>query len=169
MGARGTADRRLGTALVAVCVLGLGVAGYLAWHKLFGGTLSCVAGHGCQVVQKSKYAVFAGMPVPYIGFIGWIVVLASMLVPGDIGRGLTAALTTFGFFFTLYLTYLELFVIEAICPWCVTNGVLMTIAAALAVWRLLIWEDPALVGDFDVTADEPSADDPAEPDDDQKL
>lgn len=137
-------DRRLGIAIAVISALGLCVSGYLAYNKLFGGTLQCVAGHGCQIVQKSKYATFAGVPVPYIGFIGWIGILASLALPGDLGRGVTAAMTVFGFFFTLYLTYLELFVIDAICPWCVANGVLTTIAAALAVWRLLSYVPPGL-------------------------
>jgi uncharacterized membrane protein len=135
-------DRKLATAIVAVAVLGLGVAGYLSYTKLFGGTVQCIAGHGCQIVQKSSYATFAGVPVPYIGFLGWIGILLSLLVPGDIGRGITALMTVFGFFFTLYLTYLEIWVIEAICQWCVANGVLMSIAAVLAVWRLLVYTPP---------------------------
>jgi uncharacterized membrane protein len=140
-------DRKLGTAIIAVAVLGLGVAGYLSYTKLFGTTVQCVAGHGCQIVQKSKYATFAGIPVPYIGFVGWITIMLSLLVPGDIGRGLTALMTVFGFFFTLYLTYLELWVIKAICQWCVANGVLMTIAAVLSVWRLVIYTPPELAAE----------------------
>ncbi len=139
------ADRRLGIAIAAICVLGLCVAGYLSYTKLFGTTVQCVSGHGCQIVQKSKYAEFVGIPVPYIGFLGWIGVLATLLIPGDIGRGVTALFTVFGFFFTLYLTYLEIWVIEAICQWCVANGVLMTIAAVLAVWRLVIYTPPGLM------------------------
>lgn len=135
-------DRRLGIAIAVVCGLGLLVAGYLAYTKLFGQEVQCVAGHGCQIVQKSKYATFLGIPVPYIGFVGWIAILLSLLVPGDVGRGLTALMTVFGFFFTLYLTYLELFVIDAICQWCVANGVLMTIAAVLSVWRLVVYQPP---------------------------
>ncbi|MFT4049210.1 MAG: vitamin K epoxide reductase family protein [Solirubrobacterales bacterium] len=137
-------DRNLGIAIAIVSALGLCVAGYLAYHKLFGGTLQCVAGHGCQIVQKSKYATFLGVPVPYIGFVGWIGILLSLLVPGDIGRGITAAMTLFGALFTIYLTYLELFEIHAICPWCVTNGVLMVIAAGLSIWRLLAYQPPIL-------------------------
>lgn len=135
-------DRRLGVAIAVICGLGLLVAGYLSYTKLAGGTVQCVAGHGCQIVQKSRYATFAGIPVPYIGFVGWIGILLSLLVPGDIGRGLTALMTIFGFFFTLYLTYLEIWVIKAICQWCVANGVLMTIAAGLAVWRLVVYRPP---------------------------
>ena len=137
-------DKRLGIVIAVICVLGLLVSGYLAYNKLFGGTIQCVTGHGCQIVQKSKYATFAGIPVPYIGFLGWIGILVSLLIPGDIGRGLTALMTVFGIFFTLYLTYLEIWVIEAICQWCVANGVLTTIVAVLSVWRLLAYTPPAL-------------------------
>lgn len=136
-------DRRLAYALGFICVLGLGVAGYLTYNKIAGGKIACpVGGTGCSIVQKSDYAEFAGIPVPYIGLVGWVTILISLFVPGDIGRASTALFTVFGFFFTLYLTYLEIWVIEAICQWCVANGVLMTIAAALAVWRLLAYSPP---------------------------
>lgn len=137
-------DRRLGIAIASICALGLAVAGYLAYHKLFGGTLQCIAGASCETVQKSEYATFIGIPMPYLGLLGWTGILLTLLIPGEIGRGLTAVMTLFGFFFSLYLEYLQISVINAICPWCVTNGILMTIAAALSMWRLVAYQPPSV-------------------------
>jgi uncharacterized membrane protein len=153
-------DRRLAYAMGVICVLGLGVAGYLTYNKIAGGKIACpVGGSGCTIVQKSDYAEFAGIPVPYLGLFGWITIIISLFVPGDIGRASTALLGVFGFFFSMYLTYLELFVIDAICQWCVANAVLMTFLAALAVWRLLAYSPP-----IDTLIDvNPAPDDPDEP------
>lgn len=137
-------DRKLGAAIAIICTLGIGVAGYLTYNKIAGGKIACpVGGTGCSIVQKSDYAEFAGIPVPYLGLFGWISILLSMLIPGDIGRAVTAMLGVFGFLFSMYLTYLELFVIDAICQWCVANAILMTLLAIVAVVRLWRYQPPA--------------------------
>lgn len=136
-------DRKLGAAIAFICVLGLGVAGYLTYNKIAGGKIACpVGGTGCTVVQKSEYAEFGGIPVPYLGLFGWISILLTLLIPGDIGRAATALLGVFGFMFSIYLTYLELFVIDAICQWCVANAILMTLLAIVAVVRLWRYQPP---------------------------
>jgi uncharacterized membrane protein len=75
--------------------------------------------------------------VPTIGAIGYGLILLSLLVPGEYGRlgGALLALVAVGF--SLYLTYLELFVIDAICQWCVASAVVSALLAATAVARLL--------------------------------
>lgn len=136
-------DRRLGRAIAIICLLGIGVAGYLTYNKIAGGKIACpVGGSGCTIVQKSEYAEFAGIPVPYLGLFGWITILLTLLIPGDIGRAATALLGVFGFMFSLYLKYVELFVIDALCQWCAANAALMTIAAILAVVRLWRYQPP---------------------------
>jgi len=97
-----------------------------------GGTPLCVAGgHGCETVARSKYSHVAGINVAAIGIAGYVLIFGAAALRGDPGRfaGLIFALVGFGF--SAYLTYLELFVIDAICQWCVASAVLMT--ALLAV------------------------------------
>jgi uncharacterized membrane protein len=85
-----------------------------------------VGGGGCQTVADSQYADLLGINVAVYGIVGYALLLVSALVPGDLGRfsGLLLALVGFGF--SAYLTYLELFVIDAICQWCVASAVLMS-------------------------------------------
>jgi len=130
-------ERRLSGAIAVLSVLGLGVAGYLTYVHYAGLHPVCVASGGCETVQSSHYAKLAGVPVPVLGLIGYAAILGSLLVRGDIGRMATAGFAIVGFGFSLYLTYLELFVIKAICQWCVASAVLMTGLAILAVIRLL--------------------------------
>lgn len=135
-------DRRLGIAIGALCVLGIGVASYLAYVHYAGLEPLCLASGGCEIVQKSRYAKFAGVPVPVLGLVGYISILGSLLIRGDIGRAVTALLAVFGFMFSMYLTYLELYEIKAICQWCVVSAVLMTLLAIVSVTRLWRYQPP---------------------------
>ena len=126
------------TRVIAVlAVVGLGIAGYLTYVHYAGIHVLCAASGGCETVQTSSYSKLAGVPVPVLGLIGYAGILVSLFVPGDAGRLATAGLALVGFGFSVYLTYLEVFVIKAICQWCVGSAVLMTAIAVLAVIRLL--------------------------------
>ena len=133
--ARPWADRASLVALVLV-LLGIGVAGYLTYVHYEGIEPVCTTG-GCERVQASTYSEIGGIPVALLGLIGYVVILASLFVPGDIGRALTFMLTLTGFAFSIYLTYLELFVIDAICQWCVGSAVVMTALFVTSLVRLL--------------------------------
>ena len=126
-------ERTLRIALALLAVAGIGVATYIAIAESGGGAPKCIAGGGgCETVAESSYAHLAGINVAVIGIAGYVLLLVTALWPGDVGRfgGFLTALIGFGF--SAYLTYLELFVIDAICQWCVASAVLMTLALAVA-------------------------------------
>lgn len=135
---------RMAAALLSL--LGLFLSAYLYLYKLgWIGALACGAG-GCETVQTSQWSQFAGVEVALIGAIGYAgLLLASLasLQPGLAGRrwpsDLLLALAGGGVLFTLYLTYLELFVIRAICRWCVGSAAIIVaiLAAALLDRRRL--------------------------------
>ncbi|MGI9097761.1 MAG: vitamin K epoxide reductase family protein [Solirubrobacteraceae bacterium] len=132
-------DRRLRVAALLTAVLGVGVAGYLTYVHYAGLQPFCAGGsHGCERVQSSSYASLGGIPVAVLGLAGYLAIAAALVAPGEGARLAAAALAVSGFGFSAYLTYLELFVIDAICQWCVVSAVLLTVLAALAVWRLLL-------------------------------
>ena len=122
--------------IAVLALVGWFIALYLGLHALgFGGELKCGTG-GCDTVQTSRWAVLFGIPVALYGVAGYTVILAVALVglqPSWLSRRgpilLIAALATGGVLFSGWLTYLELFVILAICRWCVTSAVIMT-----AIW-----------------------------------
>jgi uncharacterized membrane protein len=129
-------ERNLRIAAVVLALLGLGVATYIAIAESGGGAPKCIAGGGgCETVAASKYSHLAGINVAVLGIAGYVALLVAALVPGDPGRfgGFLGALIGFGF--SAYLTYLELFVIDAICQWCVASAVLMTLSLAVAATR----------------------------------
>jgi uncharacterized membrane protein len=127
-------------------LLGLFVSAYLYLYKLGRiGTLACGAG-GCETVQQSSWSRFAGIEVSLIGLAGYaglLLVSLAALQPAFADRRwpttLLITLAGLGVAFTVYLTYLELFVIHAICRWCVGSAVIIVgvfIAALLEQRRL---------------------------------
>jgi uncharacterized membrane protein len=129
-------ERKLRIAGALLALAGIAVATYIAIAESGGGAPKCLAGGtGCETVAESRYSHLAGINVAVIGIAGFALLLAAAVLPGDAGRfgGFLTALVGFGF--SAYLTYLELFVIDAICEWCVISAVLMTLSLAVAATR----------------------------------
>lgn len=98
---------------------------------------ACGSGGGCATVQTSEYAVLFGiLPVAFLGF-GMSLVLVALAAVWWLRADRRAllglyALLLFSTAFVAYLTYLELFVIEAICPWCVSYAITTIVSLVLA-------------------------------------
>ena len=132
--------------MIAVTLLGVAVAGYLTYIHYAGIKPLCGKNGGsCEIVQTSEYSKLAGVPVALIGLIGYVAILASLLVPeNETSRLATVAFTAVGFGFSAYLTYREEFSIHRICEWCVSSAVLVTVLMCLAIWRFLRGDAPRL-------------------------
>lgn len=132
-------------ALALLSVLGLGVAAYLTWTYTMGGSPVCLGSGGCDTVQHSPYAWIMGIPVPALGGAVYLLLLGAVLMAlrarteKDQENLLLAlfGLSLAGVLFSAYLTYLELYVIYAICLWCVISALLMAgiFGLALLAWR----------------------------------
>ena len=131
------ADRRLRLAAIVLALAGLGVATYLTYIHYKGIGPACGLGADCIKVQTSEWSKVAGVPVALLGLIGYVLVLVSLFVPGETGLMMAALVSLTGFGFSLYLTYRELFSIHAICQWCVTSALIMTLLAIVTTVRLL--------------------------------
>ena len=130
--------------IAALALAGVGLATYLALYKLgYIGTLACGAGH-CEVVNLSKWSVMAGIPIAVWG-VGFYVALFLVAFLGTTQRFADAewishvmlAMTGWGVLFSGWLTYLELFVIHAVCMFCVISAILVTVLFVLSMleWR----------------------------------
>ena len=103
------------------------------------------AGEACIKVQTSQWSKLDGVPVALLGLIGYIGILASLLAPDrEETRLATLGLTLVGFAFSGYLTYRELFSIHAICEWCASSAVILTILFLCAATRYVIGADTQL-------------------------
>jgi uncharacterized membrane protein len=135
---------RNGSTTTVLAVVGLLIAGYLAWTRLSGGLPVCGPLHGCETVALSSYSELFGIPVAIFGF-GYSILLAGLALAwwrrtdrrallGLYGLGLLGVL------FVAYLTYLELFVIGAVCVWCV--GYALTVVAGWFTAALALRASP---------------------------
>lgn len=120
---------RLAAAIVAFA--GIAVAGYLSWAQYADSAVVCVAGGSCEKVQESEYASIAGIPVAVLGLVAYTVILALIAWDAPLARLSAATIALVGLCFSAYLLVLQLFVIDAICVWCLANDVLIAPALAL--------------------------------------
>ena len=131
--------------LLALAIAGVAVAGYLSWVALDDEQEAVCSGVGdCQTVQSSEYSEIAGVPIAVLGLGMYLALLALIAArrwwaalrdgeaPPQALAGLTFALALGGTLYSAYLTWLELFEIEAICIWCVASAVIVTLLLLLA-------------------------------------
>lgn len=120
--------------IVGLCLLGLGVAGYLAYVETAQVTAVCGPVGDCNTVQQSAYArLFGLIPIGVLGVVGYLALLAATVIiavdrgrPADLAGLARFGLAAGGTLFSIYLTFLEPFVIGATCAWCLTSAVVMT-------------------------------------------
>ena len=132
--------RHIYLCIVILAGIGALVSLYLLWNHYTTGPTFCKIGGAvnCDLVNRGPYGEILGFPVAGIGFLGYafIAALALLLLSGKNNtktiRTLLRASTTVGFVFSLWLLYLELFVILAVCPFCMISLILITIITTLA-------------------------------------
>ncbi len=133
--------RRAGwLAFSLLAVAGIGIAGYLTIVRFTGSSIYCTMSDGCEMVNSSKYSKLGPFPVALLGTL-WYAGLLELGIIALVWKArwvapAALAATLFGLGFSLYLTYLEIAVIHAICMWCVASlGVMstLTVIAALQV------------------------------------
>jgi uncharacterized membrane protein len=123
-----------GWLIPVLCIVGLGVAGYLTYVETAQVKAVCGPVGDCNTVQQSEYArLFGLIPIGDLGLAGYIMILLAWGVMRSADRRLAAyaslamlGMTVFGVLFSIYLTFLEPFVIGATCAWCLTSAVIMT-------------------------------------------
>jgi uncharacterized membrane protein len=119
---------------------GIGVAVYITIADSGGGSPVCLAGgSGCETVADSSYSHLLGVNIAVFGSVGYALLLAAALLRGDGARMVGFGVSLVGFGYSVYLTYLELFKIEAVCQWCVASAVLMTILFGLNAMRMVAY------------------------------
>ncbi len=123
-----------------LAILGIGVAIYLSYIEITSATAVCGPIGHCNVVQASPYAKIFGIPVAVLGLINYAALIALWLGARAKNAPLAAwsavlmlALTVFGVLFSIYLTYVELMLIHAVCAWCMTSALITTILMLIAL------------------------------------
>ena len=127
---------------LGLTLLGLGVSIYLTWVKVTDNLAACGPIGDCESVNSSRYAEIAGIPVALLGALGYLAVLALLVaerwLPGQIENlhlGVFG-IALIGTLYSAYLTYIEVAVLRAVCPYCVISAVAMTAIFIISILRL---------------------------------
>jgi uncharacterized membrane protein len=139
--------RMPGWTIPVLAVVGIGVAAYLSFVEMTGTRAVCGPVGDCNTVQQSAYAKLLGVPIGVVGLGGYVAMVAAWIVgvrgrAGVRDRAWLAiwAMALVGTAFSMYLTFLEPFVIGATCAWCLSSAVIVTlilIAATPPAARIL--------------------------------
>jgi len=136
-------DKRLSQLGMVLTIIGLFVAIYMTIYKVTSNDNMCIGSKDCAVVNASRYSEVKGIPVAVLGVAGYSAILALLLLerkPGFLqqnGSMIFFGLSLTGFLFTAYLIFVEIALIKAYCPFCITSQVAMTILFILSVIRLI--------------------------------
>jgi uncharacterized membrane protein len=124
----------------ALALAGMGVSGYLTWAHVADASVACGQSHSCDIVQQSVYSTIAGIPVALLGLLAYAALLVLSMLRGHSSENLDEyiplavfGISLIGVLYSAYLTYLEVFVIYAICRWCVSSAIIMTLIFILSL------------------------------------
>jgi uncharacterized membrane protein len=135
-------DKRLRQITIVLAIIGLLVSIYMTVYKYSNNEAMCIGSSGCSEVNASRYSEINGIPVALLGVIGYSIILALLFLEGrpgffqQYGTMLLFGVSLIGFLFTLYLIYLEIALIKAYCPFCLTSQAVMTVIFIISVIRL---------------------------------
>lgn len=138
-----TMDKWLYRALVALAIIGLLVSIYMTVYKITSNDGMCLGSGDCSTVNASKYSAVNGIPVAAIGMLGYLAILAALYFEKrnkffrENGTLMVFGMALTGFLFTVWLIYVEIALLKALCPFCVASQAAMTIIFILAVMRLI--------------------------------
>jgi uncharacterized membrane protein len=135
-------NRNMRILSIILAVSGVIVSGYLSWVKLAHAQVFCGGSGECELVANSPYAEIVGIPIAFLGLGAYIVITGLLLLEnyGDFWKQnsplIIFGMTLVGLLYSAFLTYLEIAVIRAICPYCVVSAIIMTLLFIIAIIRL---------------------------------
>jgi uncharacterized membrane protein len=143
----GRVNRWVDIAIPVLSIIGLGIAIYLSYVEFTHARALCGPVGDCNAVQSSPYAkLFGVIPIGLVGGIGYIAILVAWLwqrfrkdTLARIAGPAMFGMALFGTLFSIYLTYLELFVIHAVCIWCLSSAILITLLMLLNLPAITQW------------------------------
>ena len=125
-------------------LFGLCVSGYLSYLKITDVPSVCIQSgpFNCNVVLNSVYSEVAGIPIAYLGFLTYVIIGIVLLFENRVGlfqeygRLITFGIGLFAWMFSMWLVFVQFFLLEALCPWCLSHETNFTILFGLICFRL---------------------------------
>ncbi len=127
-----------------LAIIGAIDASYLSYSKIFHTELYCAGSNNCATVNSSSYSTIAGIPNAFIGLAGYIAIIAVLFLEGKNLKKIfkeNLPIILFGFsligtLYSIFLTYVEIVLLKAVCPYCFISAVVMWILFILASIRV---------------------------------
>jgi len=125
-------------------VFGLLVTSYLSYLKITDVPSVCIHGgpFDCSGVLNSVYSEFGGIPIAYLGFLTYVVIGLVLLFENRVsflqeyGKLITFGIGLFAWLFSMWLVFVQFFLLQALCPWCLSHETNFTIQFGLICYRL---------------------------------
>ena len=136
-------DKWLYRSSTVLAILGLLVSIYMTVYKLTSNDSMCIGSGDCKTVNASRYSEVNGIPVAVIGVIGYLAILVVLYFEKrnpffkQNGTLMIFGMALTGFIFTVWLIYVEIALLKALCPFCLTSQAAMTLIFIIAVMRLI--------------------------------
>jgi len=127
---------------IVFAVIGLADSVYLTWLKISGGLAACGGIGDCESVNASIYSQINGVPIAMMGAVAYFLILLFLFLEsrddfiGDWSPMIVFGLSLTGTLYSIYLTYIEIAVLKAICPYCVVSAVAVLIIFVISIARL---------------------------------
>jgi len=134
---------RLTQVAIALTIIGFLVSIYMTIYKLTSNDAMCIGSGDCHTVNASKYSEVNGIPVSMVGIVGYASLFGVLWLerkPGffkDNGTMIFFGLSLIGFFFTIWLIFVEVVLLKAYCPFCITSQISMILIFILSVIRVV--------------------------------
>ncbi len=137
-------DSKLHTTSIVLAVLGLLDSIYLVWVKYTGAYALCGPIGNCESVNSSRYSEIYGIPIALLGAFAYLMMLVFLLLENrgrfwnEYNPIIVFGMSLIGVLYSLYLTYIEIFVLKAICPYCVISAIILVLLLILSGIRFAI-------------------------------
>jgi uncharacterized membrane protein len=135
--------KKLYWATMFSAISGLAISIYMFIFKVSNIDAMCLGNSGCSTVNASPYSEIYGVPVAAVGFIGFLAIIVTLILENHVsffeenGPLLEFGMGLAGVVYSAYLTYLEFYVIHAVCPFCVASAIAITLCFVFALIRLI--------------------------------
>ena len=137
-----TTNAKLRWTSIVVAIIGIIDAAYLSYVKIAHQEVYCGGSGACDTVNNSPYAEISGIPIAYLGLGAYIIILALLLLESraefwaNYSPMIIFGMTLAGTLYSIYLTYVELAVLRAVCPYCVVSAIAISVLFILSLVRL---------------------------------
>ena len=136
-------DSKLHRSTLIVAGIGLLDSLYLSWVKIVNSLVYCGTSGQCETVNSSRYSEIGGIPIAYLGLGAYLAILALLVLEmrspfwKENSPLVVFGISLVGVIYSAYLTYIEIAVLHAICPYCVVSAIAMSLLFIIAIIRLV--------------------------------